>query len=311
MPLHPQLQALRAQRVATAMTPLYEMSVEQARAADLAAIQAEAGTPEPVARVQDQTISGPTGDIPIRVYAVADPGPLPVLVYLFGGGWVLGTIDTSDAVCRRLANATRCVVVAVGYRLAPEHRFPAAVQDCYAATCWVAAHAEAVGGDAARLAVGGDSAGGNLAAVVAQLARDRGGPPLVQQVLVYPVTDYLPDNESVRQASDPYFFNARSMAWYWQHYLADPADGGSPLAAPLRAASLRGLPPALVITAEFDPLRDEGEQYAARLAAAGVPVEHTRYHGMVHGFVGMAGILDDARSALDQIAATLGRAFGR
>jgi acetyl esterase len=234
----------------------------------------------------------------------------PTLVYFFGGGWTLGSLDTSDAICRSLANAAGCQVVAVGYRLAPEARFPAAVEDCYAGTVWVAEQAETIGADPARIAVAGDSAGGNLAAAVCLLARERGGVDLVGQVLVYPNTDFGADTESLRASDDPTWFNRHSVAWYWGHYLADPADGANPLASPLRAADLGKLPPALVITAEYDPLRDEGEAYARRLAEAGVPVRLSRYDGMAHGFFAMAGVVDDAVRARAEVARTLRDWFG-
>ncbi|MGI8779795.1 MAG: alpha/beta hydrolase [Solirubrobacteraceae bacterium] len=308
MTLDPQVQALWAERLAAGTRPVHELTAHEARAADLDATRRGARAPEPVARVLDREIPGPSGSIPIRIYEAASPGPLPVLVYFFGGGWVIGTIEASDAVCRRVANAARCAVVAVAYRRAPEHRFPAAVADCYAATHWIAGHAGELGLDGQRLAVAGASGGGNLAAVVARLARDRGGPPLVHQLLVYPVADHLADTPSMWTRADP-FFSAPDLAWAWSHYLADPADGASTLASPLRAADLSGLAPALVITAEHDPLRDEGEAYAARLAAAGVRVELTRYDGMVHGFFAMGARVAAARGAMEQAAAALRAAF--
>ena len=301
MPLDPQLQALRDQRERDRVPPLYEMSLAEARAADLASIRAGGGNPEPVRQVTDLTIPGPAGELPLRLYRPEGEGPLPVLLYFFGGGWVLGSIDTSDGVCRRLANACGALVAVVGYRLAPEHPFPAASDDCYAALCWIAGHADEIGADPTRLAVGGDSAGGNLAAGVALRARD-GGPRLAGQLLVYPNTDQLADDESTRSADDPFLFNRHSVAWYRRHYLADPGDAASPLASPLRAESLAGLPPALVITAEYDPLRDQGEAYARRLAAEGVPVELSRYPCMAHGFFTMAGTVDASREAIAQAA---------
>ena len=217
---------------------------------------------------------------------------------------MLGTIDTADGVCRSLANASGALVVVPGYRLAPEHPFPAAVDDCYAAVRWVAEHSGEIGADPARLAVGGDSAGGNLAAGVALRAR-ADGLALAGQLLVYPNTDQLADDESMRAADDPFLFNRHSVDWYRQHYLANPGDAASPLASPLRAESLAGLPPALVITAEYDPLRDQGEAYARRLADEGVPVELSRYPGMAHGFFTMAGTLDASRAAIAQAASHL------
>ena len=310
MPLHPQVQAMRDRLERDNVPPLYTLSLEQARAADLASIQAAAGEVEPVAVVEDLHLTGPGGRLPIRVYRPVGDIPQAVLIYFFGGGWTLGTIDTSDAVCRRLANSAGCLVLAVGYRLAPEHKFPAAVHDCHAATRWVATHAEEIGADRRRIAVGGDSAGGNLAAVVALLCRDDEDVELAGQLLVYPNTDYASDTKSLRDNVDPWLFNKTSVAWYWHHYLPTPEDGLSPLASPLRAADVSGVPPALVITAEFDPLRDQAEEYARRLAKANVDVTLTRYDGMVHGFFCMAGELDAGRLAMDEAAAHLrGRFF--
>ena len=299
MPLDPQLQAMRDQRERDGVPPLYTMSLADARAADLASIRESGGEPEPVHEVANLTIPGPGGELPLRVYRPASARPLPALLYFFGGGWVLGTIDTADGVSRSLANSSGALVAVVGYRLAPEHPFPAAVEDCYAAVRWVAGHAEEIGADPARLVVGGDSAGGNLAAAVALRAR-AGGPALAGQLLVYPNTDQLADDRSMRAADDPFLFNRRSVAWYRRHYLANPDDAADPLASPFRAESLAGLPPALVITAEYDPLRDQGEAYAHRLADAGVQVELSRYPGMAHGFFTMAGTVDASRAAIQQ-----------
>ncbi|MEU7752339.1 alpha/beta hydrolase [Micromonospora sp. NPDC049171] len=309
MPMDPQVEALRRQRLTDRRPPLYEMSLQEARIADLADIRAGAGTPEPVAGVLDREIPGPGGPLPIRIYRPSGAGPFPVLAYFYGGGWTLGNLDTSDAICRSLTNGVGCVTVSVGYRLAPEHRYPAAVHDCHAAVRWIAAHAAELEADPGRIAVGGDSAGGNLAAAVTLLARDDGGPSIAAQLLVYPNTDYRSDTPSMRQNDDDAFFNRRSVDWYWSHYLADPADGDDPLVSPLRAQDLSGLPAALVITAEYDPLRDQGEQYADRLRDSGVPVELTRYPGMVHGFFAMGGVVDAGaravRQAVDWLAGRL------
>jgi acetyl esterase len=305
MSLHPTWQSLREQKARDGSPPLYELTLDEARAADLASIRAGAGTGEPVHTVTDLSFPGPDGDRPARAYRPAADGPLPVVVYFFGGGWTLGSIDTADAVARRLANAVPAVVVVPGYRLAPEHRFPAAVEDCYAAVRWVAEHAVELGGDPRRIAVAGDSAGGNLAAAVALLARERGGPALAGQALVYPNTDHTAADGSLRDNTDPLLFNVTSVGWYWQHYLADPADGLNPLASPALAADHRGLPPALVLTAEHDPLRDQGERYAALLSAAGVPTDWRRHEGMAHGFFTMAGVLDAAGEAQAEVAAAL------
>ncbi|HST65275.1 MAG TPA: alpha/beta hydrolase [Mycobacteriales bacterium] len=308
MTLDPQVQAIRARREAEGYTPLYEMSLERARAEDLASIQASSGPPEEVASVREGWIDGPDGPLRLRIYRPAGDGPLPALVYFFGGGWVLGTIDTSDAICRALANAAGCVTVSVGYRLAPEHKFPAALHDCAAAVRWVAANAAEIGVDPGRLAVGGDSAGGNLAAAVTLLCRER-GPALAHQLLVYPNTDFAADTPSRREAVDRLLFNRISVEWYYGHYLESTSDGADPLVSPLRAPDLSGLPPATVVTAEYDPLRDEGEAYAARLAEAGVPVELRRFDGMIHGFFAMSGELDQGREAVAWAADRLRAAF--
>ncbi|HEX3588047.1 MAG TPA: alpha/beta hydrolase [Pseudonocardiaceae bacterium] len=300
---------MRDARAAAGARPLYAMSLDEARGEDLRAIREGGGTPEPVASVVDDRIPGPGGDLPIRIYRPDADGTLPVLAYFFGGGWTLGTIDTSDGVCRALTNAAGCVTVAVGYRLAPEHKFPAAVDDCYAGTAWMAAHAAELGVDARRLAVGGDSAGGNLAAAVTLKAKAIGGPALLHQLLVYPNTDHASDTASLRENTDEALFNAKSVDWYWRHYLRAAEDGGHPLASPLRAADLTGLPPATLITAEYDPLRDQAEAYGDRLRAAGVPVEVSRYAGMAHGFFTMSGVLPAAGHAVRYAATRLRSAF--
>jgi acetyl esterase len=312
--LHPQVLAIRERLKRDNVPHLTTLTIEQARAADLAAIVAGAGDAEPVGDVTEITIPGPAApDSPpglrLRAYRPAGTGPWPVLVYYFGGGWSLGTLDTCDGICRMLTNRAQCVTVSVAYRLAPEHKFPAAVEDCYAAAAWAAANAGELGGDPARLAVGGDSSGGNLAAAVALLARDRAGPDITHQLLVYPNTDYQAGTPSMRDVSDAYLFNPASVRWYWGLYLAAPEDGANPLASPLRAGDLSGLPAATVITAEYDPLRDEGELYAKRLEEAGVPAEVLRYDGMIHGFFTMAGDLDTARVAVQDAAERLRGAF--
>jgi acetyl esterase len=310
MPLDPEAEALLAQFAAAGGQPLSAMSVAEARRMmdALAAIRAE---PPPIAHALDWRIPGPAGEIPVRIYTPRGAAPFPVLVYFHGGGWVIGSIDTHDGICRELANAASCIVVSVEYRLAPEHKFPAAAEDCHAATLWGTAHATELGGDPRRVAIGGDSAGGNLAAVVAQMARDRGGPPLVFQLLIYPATDAAFDTPSYRDNADGYLLTTADMRWFWNHYLRSDADAAAVYASPLRAASLAGLPPALVLTAEFDPLRDEGERYAARLEEARVPTRLIRYDGMIHGFFGMTSMLQQARTAVGDAAAALTGAFSR
>jgi acetyl esterase len=266
---------------------------------------------EEVARMEERALPGPEGDVLVRIYWPQGEGPHPCLVYFHGGGFVIGSLDTHDGTCRTLCNGGGCVVVSVDYRMAPENPFPAAPEDCYAITRWVAENAASLDADATRLAVGGDSAGGNLAAVVALMARERQGPVLCFQLLIYPVTDCAFDTPSYSENAEGYFLTQGHMKWFWQQYLKDPSDGAHPHASPLRADDLGSLPPALCITAEFDPLRDEGEAYAARLREAGVAVTTSRYDGMFHGFFGMGLVLDRARDAVEEACAALRSAYSR
>jgi acetyl esterase len=246
----------------------------------------------------------------VRVYTPDSPTPRSLVVFFHGGGFVFCSIDTHDGLCRRLADATGAVVVSVGYRLAPEHRYPAGLDDCYAALVWAHGHAAELGADPARLVVTGDSAGGNLAACAALLARDRGGPPIAFQVLVYPVVDAECATPSFTENGEGYFLDATSMRWFWAQYLGDGTRADA-YASPCRATDLSGLPPALVITAEYDPLRDEGEAYAEQLRADGVPVTYRRFDGMIHGFASMPRLFPEAAEAIDEIAAALRRGFAR
>ena len=266
---------------------------------------------EAVGSVVGRTVPGPAGEIPVRIYTPApmSGGTRPVLVWFHGGGWVLGSLDGSDFACRMMTNAAQCVVVSVDYRLAPEAKFPAAADDCFAVTQWVHDHATEIGADAHRIAVGGDSAGGNLAAVVAQMAKAAGGPALSYQVLIYPVTSHDYGTASYRDNAEGYLLTKDSMVWFWDHYLRNADDSNDPKASPLRAADLAGLPPALVVTAEFDPLRDEGEAYAQRLAGAGVPTEYQRLDGQIHGIFWLGGAVGAGRTLLSDVAAALRAAF--
>lgn len=305
MPLDPALAAVLEPLNAAPGPKLHELSPEQARSFfDQMQLPA---SEIPMAKVEDLQIPGPAGDVTVRIYRPETSGDLPVLVYFHGGGWVIGSIETHDATCRELARDAGCAVVSVEYRLAPEHRYPAAAEDCYSATRYVAEQAASLGLDPRRMAIGGDSAGGNLTAVVAQMARDRGVPELRFQLLIYPVTDADFGRGSYRENASGFLLETDAMRWFWDHYVPEPAQRAEPYAAPLRAADLSGLPEALVITAEFDPLRDEGEAYAAALAAAGVPTRQSRYDGMIHGFFAMSGIVPRAREAVQEAAGELRR----
>lgn len=291
MPLDPLARTFLDESLASGMMPVDSMSVEEARRAS-AEMFATMPPGEAVAGVSDLRIPGPVGDTRMRVYTPFGEPPFPIFVYLHGGGWVLGGLDETDAGCRAIANATQCIVVSVDYHLAPEYKFPSPAEDAYHATKWIAENGARLGGNGSPIAVGGMSAGGNLAAVVALMARDRGGPSLCCQVLNVPVTDFSFDTESYRENGEDYLPTRREMEWFWKHYLARPEDGAHPYASPLRAPDPCGLPPALVQTAEYDPLRDEGRAYADRLSAAGVPVEYYCYEGMLHMFQGSEALRD-------------------
>ena len=288
------------------MTP-QELRADRAARADVMAEMA--GPIQEVARVQDRAIPGPKQPIPVRVYWPETGRNLPGLVYYHGGGWVFGTLDSIDRTMRALTNASGCVVISVDYRLAPEHQFPAAMEDADAALRYVAEHAEEFGVDPNRIAAGGDSAGGNLAAVVCLAARDRGGPQVAFQLMVYPVTDYGDNRPSSREFAEGYLLTSAMMDYFWAHYLARPQDGQHPHASPLKAKSLAGLPPAMVITAECDPIRDQGEAYAHRLKESGVAVELKRYEGAIHAFFNLAGVIDSGRQAIEDAGAALRKAL--
>jgi acetyl esterase len=254
--------------------------------------------PMPIAETRDIAIPGPGGPIPARLYRSAKNGTLPVLVFLHGGGWVVGNIDSHEAMCRHLANRAECAVLSVDYRMGPEHKFPAAVEDCFAATVWTAGNAAALGVDPGRLAVGGDSAGGNLAAVVSLLARDKRAPRISCQILIYPATDAAMRHDSVARYAEGYVLTRATMRWFYEQYLRTPDDAADWRVSPLLAPDLSRLPPAYVLTAGYDPL-----------CAAGVPVTHRRFPGQVHGFVTNGRVIRAAETALDEAAAALKAAW--
>ena len=311
MPVDPQIQQVIDALAASEFGPVHELTPPEARTQYEWMVKARGIAPAPVGAVEDRTIPDAAGALPVRVYRpdIAG-GDLPGFVYFHGGGHVIGSLDTHDATARNLCNGAGCIVVSVDYRLAPEHKFPAAAQDAFAAVRWCAAHGAEIGVDTHRIAIGGDSAGGNLAAVAALMARDAGGPPLRLQVLVYPVTDYACDTASYRTYATGYgMLEARSMRWFRDHYLRDEADRLDLRAAPLRVADLSGLPPAMVLTAQCDVLHDEGEAYARRLRAAGVEVAYRDCEGMIHGFFTMAPAIDGAVRAQALVCEAMKEAF--
>jgi acetyl esterase len=298
MPVDPQIQMLLNLRAA--MPELHTLSVADARAQF--AVRDFPGLRKPdIACITNRDMQGPSGSLALRVYTPLGEGPFPLMVFFHGSGFVVCSLDTHDSMCRNLCAGTGCVVVSVDYRLAPEAKFPAAPDDCLAATRWAAANASALGADPGRIFVAGDSAGGNLAAVTALRIRDEGGPKLLGQLLIYPVTDYYDsDSPSMTENAEGYGLGRAGMIWFWNHYLADPSQGANPHASPLRATNLTDLPPALVVTAQYDPLRDEAERYAERLRQAGVKTDFKRWDGMNHGFFFWPGVVDKAAAAMDE-----------
>lgn len=308
MPVHPEVQVFLDAQAQIEAPPISEQTPEMAREGYRAT--AEAIGPGPAMHsVADRTMPGPGGDMRLRIYRPSAADDLPILVYYHGGGWVIGDLDTHDRACRELAEGSGCVVVSVDYRLAPEAPFPAAVDDSYAALEWVAAHADEIGGNPSLLAVGGDSAGGNLSAVTCLLARDRQGPEISFQLLIYPAVDMRFAHASVEENGEGYVLTKEHMSFFRGHYMPPDADLEDPRASPLLAASHEDLPPALVITAEFDPLRDEGEAYGAALNAAGVPVEVSRYEGQVHIFFQLTPMLEGAQRAMKEACEALEEAL--
>ena len=309
MPLDPQIKPIIDQAASAGAPPLSSLSPHHARAAFRTMFEAFGGRPTPVAKSEDRTIPGPAGEIGLRIYTPEGKGPFHALMFFHGGGWVVGDLDTHDPLCRALTNAAHCITVAVDYRLAPEHKFPAAVEDCYAASQWVVHNAASIGANPARLAVGGDSAGGNLSAAVSLMARDRGDLQVGYQLLMYPALDASLQTKSMTEFADGYLLTRADMVWFWGHHLKGEADRSNPYACPSQAKDLNGLPPAMIITAQFDPLRDEGEAYAKRLEEAYVPLTLKRYEGVTHGFLSMASIVDKGRKAIEDAASHLRASF--
>lgn len=324
MPLDEQAQEILEQYAQFNTLPIPQLSPENARnqptlreaAFELIAhktskrlLNVAMPAPEPVGKIQHLTMPGRIGDILLRVYTPEGSGPFPVLVYFHGGGWVIANLETYDSSCRALCNEAGCIVVSVAYRQAPEYKFPAAVEDAIEATQWVMQNAASFEGDPSRVAVGGESAGGNLAAVTCLAAREQEWPMPLFQLLIYPVTNFGYDFPSYQECANAKPLSSDMMPWFWRHYLRSGADGANPFASPLRAADLSGLPPALIQTAEFDPLRDEGEAYGERLRQAGVPVTVTRYDGLMHEFFGLSGLINKAHDAVVEAGSALKVAF--
>lgn len=295
--------ALLKQFAESGLKPLHEMTPEEGRAF-IASMRPEAADAPAMVDVLDRRVPVTGGAVPIRILRPTSQ-PVGVIVYYHGGGWVLGTIDDSDLLGRRLADRSGCTVVLVDYRLAPEYRFPTAVDDSYASLRWVDEHIDELAGHRVPVVVAGDSAGGNLSAVVSLMARDLGGPEIAMQVLVYPVTDCDFETVSYRDPDNALVLSRDAMIWFWDHYAPDPAARTNPDASPLRAKDLSRLPPAVVLTAEHDVLRAEGESYAARLGEAGVAVQHQRFGGQMHGFFTMLDVLPASDTALEYVASAV------
>ncbi len=311
MQIDPQMQAILDMAAKAGGKPFHDMAPVEARQVADAMFAAFRGTPKEVAKITDMKIPGPAGEIPLRVYTPSGAGPFGCLVFFHGGGWVIGNIETHDVVCREFTAGAGVVTVSVDYRLAPEHRFPAAPEDCYAATKCAFDNAKSINIDPNRIAVGGDSAGGNLAEVVSQMARDRGGPKVAFQLLIYPATDCVNETPSQREfAKDGYILSTADMHWFYGHYLT-AADKTNPYACPAVAKNLAGLPPAYVMTAAIDPLRDEGEAYGAKLREAGVKVKVKRYEGVCHGFVSFASMVEVGKQGIADCCAELRASIGR
>ena len=306
MPLHPQAQKVVDTIAALNRPPMQTLSPRDARAISSA-------SPRPaspgVSKIVNRTIPGPAGEIPVRIYWPIQQSGAGIIVYYHGGGWVIGDLWMVDGLCRHLANKSGCIVVSVDYRLAPEHKFPAAAEDAYAAVVWARDHGAEIDGDGTRIGIAGDSAGGNLVASVAVMAAERGGPEIALQALIYPVTDADFDSQSYRDRGEGPILSSAMMQWFWEQYLNDPMEAKHPHVAPIYSEHLAKAAPALVITAEYDVLRDEGTAYAQALEKAGVSVAHRDYAGVPHGFFTMWHALDLGMDALDEVSSAMKQAL--
>jgi acetyl esterase/lipase len=308
--LHPQVEAVLQAMADAKLRPIEEMTPAEARAQTEATARSRKAEPLPVARIEERTIPGPGGDIRLRLYWPDATGPVPAIAYYHGGGHVIGSLDTHDLIARNLCAGAAALVASVDYRMGPEHRFPAAVEDSFAGLEWLAANATSLGADPNRLGVHGDSAGANLAAVMALMARDKDRPALRLQSLVYPIADYgLVGDSYDKYATGCGILTKAAMQWFRDHYLRRPEDARDWRASPIKAASLAGVAPAIVVTAECDVLHDDGVRYAEALRRAGVAVEYREYAGMIHAFFGMVPAVDDAMNAQRTVSAAFRRAF--
>lgn len=309
MPLDTQAQAYIERLASQNIPSKYELGHEKLRQQVKAGSFGMSGEPPAITKVENLSIAGPNGQVPVRVYTPEGTGPFPALLYCHGGGWVNCDLDTHEVICRTLANGADCVVVSVDYRQSPEYKFPIGLEDCYAALVWLSTNAVEFNVDPTRLAVGGDSSGGNFAAALALLARDRGGPNLVLQLMIYPITDLRFETASMERNGTGFALTKEDMEWYREQYIRTSDDIQNPLASPLLAADVTNLAPTFILTAEYDPLVDEAEIYGKRLAEAGVPVKVSRYDGQIHGFVRQTAIIDDSHKALAECSQVLKAAF--
>jgi acetyl esterase len=311
MPLHPQVKDLMDRRAALGFADFRDVTPAVARANAVAAKATIPSDQEPVGEITERSIAGPVGEIPIRIYRPTTEGPHPLIMLFHGGGWVIGDLDSEDSTSRGLVNRVNAVLISVDYRMAPEVRFPGAPEDCYAATVWAAQHAEELGIDASNIAVAGTSAGGNLSAAVALMARDRGGPTIKHQVLFCPVIDHDFERPSVIANAEGYGLTRDGMIWFWDQYIGPDGDPLHPYASPIRAKDLSRLADTTVIAAQYDPLLDEAADYASALKDAGNDVTFTEYKGMTHGFNGSFGLIDDAIKACEEASAGILRSFAK
>ncbi|MCX8277505.1 MAG: alpha/beta hydrolase [Dehalococcoidia bacterium] len=311
MPLHPQVKDLMDRRAALGFADFRDVTPAVARANAVAAKATIPSDQEPVGEITERSIAGPVGEIPIRIYRPTTEGPHPLIMLFHGGGWVIGDLDSEDSTSRGLVNRVNAVLISVDYRMAPEVRFPGAPEDCYAATVWAVQHAEELGIDASNIAVAGTSAGGNLSAAVALMARDRGGPTIKHQVLFCPVIDHDFERPSVIANAEGYGLTRDGMIWFWDQYIGPDGDPLHPYASPIRAKDLSRLADATVIAAQYDPLLDEAADYASALKDAGNDVTFTEYKGMTHGFNGSFGLIDDAIKACEEASAGILRSFAK